>query len=1110
VYQAFEVELPLRVFFEKPTVAGLADFLTSAAVAGEEVARPPLVPVSRQGQLPLSFAQERLWLLEQLDPGGTAYSMPAAFRLSGALNLSALEQSLFQLLQRHEVLRTSYAVVNEQPVQVIASGANCSLPVIDLEAHSPDEQESAVRQQIQEEHNRPFDLAQGPLFRVNLLRLASEEYVLLLVLHHSIADGLSLNILYREVATGYEAACHGEGGHRPPLPIQYADYAVWQRQCLQGAALDLLLSYWIKQLEGAPPLLALPTDFPRPPLQTHRGAHHSIQLPEPVVSSLRALSQAEGVTMFMTLLAAFVLLLSRHAGQEDIVVGTPVANRPRPELEEMIGLFLNTLVLRTNLAGDPTFRELLRRVQEICLGAYANQELPFERLVEALQPERDLSRTPLFQVFFNFVDVSEMTWTLPGLTVSPLRGAHETEKFDLTLYVFLTGTGATVRWSYNSDLFDASTIAWMADQYQTVLRHLHETPENPISTVAVLREEDRARLLAPLACDCITQPFVAFPETALAQSIPTRFEAQVHQRPDQVAVQTSQYRWTYEEVNRRANQIAHTLLAQKFPAETRVALLCAHDAPMVTAIVGVLKAGYAYVPLDPSFPPARLETIVSDAQVQAVLTESAYLPVALMLGEAAGQVLTVDEALDETNTRNPQHLVSPDILAYVLYTSGTTGVPKGVMQSHRHVLHHIRVYTNNLHLRAEDRLTLLASYGFDAAVMDLFGALLNGATLYPLNLKEADPATLSAWVQHHAITLYHSTPTVFRYWTTALNGFAPLPALRLIVLGGEAASLADFEAYQRHFGPDCLFVNGLGPTESTVSLQFVADHTTKIIGQTVPVGHPVEHTEVTLLNQEGQETEVYGEIAIRSPYVAIGYWQQPELTQRVFDPATEPGRARRYRTGDMGRRRSDGSLEFMGRKDTQVKIRGYRIELREIEAVLRQQPAVQEAVVLCREDTPGEKYLVAYVVAVKEHLASSELRAAIAVQLPEYMLPAVFVLLETFPLTPNGKIDRKALPTPEAADRTHGTNYVAPRTVLEELLVDVWQEVLQVERIGIHDHFFELGGHSLLATRVIARLRNVLDLDIPLRSLFEQPTVAEFAMAIDLQLGRLFPGLGNG
>ena len=525
---------------------------------------------------------------------------------------------------------------------------------------------------------------------------------------------------------------------------------------------------------------------------------------------------------------------------------------------------------------------------------------------------------------------------------------------------------------------------------------------------------------------------------------------------------------------------------------------------MVAAIFGVLKAGYTYVPLDPSFPQARLETIVADAQVQAVLAESAYLPLARMLGEAAGQVLTIDAAWDQANTRNPQHRVSPDTLAYVLYTSGTTGVPKGVMQSHRHVLHHIRVYTNNLHLRAEDRLTLLASYGFDAAVMDLFGALLNGATVYPLNLKEADPATLSAWVQQHAITLYHSTPTVYRYWVQYLDGRVDLPALRLIVLGGEAATRADFEAYQRHFGPDCVFVNGLGPTESTVSLQFMADHTTTIIGQTVPVGHPVEHTEITLLNQEGQETEVYGEIAIRSPYVAIGYWHQPELTQTVFDPATEPGRARRYRTGDLGRRRSDGSLEFMGRKDTQVKIRGHRIELGEIEAVLRQQPAVQEAVVLCREDTPGEKYLVAYVVAVEEHLAPSGLQAAISAQLPEYMMPGAFVLLEALPLTPNGKVDKRALPVPEMADRTQGMTYVAPRTALEELLVEVWQEVLKVDRIGIHDNFFELGGHSLLATRVIARLRNVLDLDIPLRTLFEQPTVEQLAQGLDTLLTAIF------
>lgn len=1106
IYQAFEVELPLSVFFEQPTVAGMADFLTKVTVAGEAVARPQLLPVSRKGRLPLSFTQESLWLLEQLDPGGTAYSMPAAFRLSGALNLSALEQSLFQLLQRHEILRTSYsAVADEQPVQVIASGKEFSLPVIDLETHSPDEQESAVRQQIQEQRNRPFDLAQGPLFRVSLLRLASEEYALLLVLHHSIADGLSMNILYREVATGYDAACHGETVKRPPLPVQYADYAVWQRQRLQGTALDSLLTYWTGQLAGAPPLLALPTDFPRPPIQTHRGADHFLQLPESLVSSLRALSQAEGVTMFMTLHAAFVLLLSRHVGQEDIVVGTPVANRPRPELEGMIGLFLNTLVLRTNMSGDPTFRELLRRIRKVCLGAYAHQELPFERLVEELQPERDLSRAPLFQVFFNLFDITETTLTLPGLTVSPLPGTHETTKFDFTLYVLLTGEGATVQWSYNSDLFDASTIAWMADQYQTVLMHLHATLDYPISRVSLLQEEDRARLMVPSDPVSPTQPFAAFPETAVAQSIPARFEDQVHQRPDQLAVHTPQYQWTYEEVNRRANQIAHTLLSRRFPADTRVALLCAHDAPMVAAILGVLKAGHAYVPLDPSFPPARLETIVADAGAQAVLAESTYLPLAHKLGEAAGQVFNMDEAFAQANTRNPQQ-VSPDALAYVLYTSGTTGVPKGVMQSHRHVLHHIRVYTNNLHLQAGDRLTLLASYGFDAAVMDLFGALLNGATLYPFNLREAEFTTLSAWIKQHAITVYHSAPTVYRYWIDALQEGPTLPALRLIVLGGEVATRADFEAYQQYFGPNCLFVNGLGPTESTVSLQFVADHTTKIIGQTVPVGFPVEHTEITLLSQDGKEAEVYGEIAIRSPYVAIGYWHQPELTQKAFDPPMEAGNARLYRTGDMGRRRYDGSLEFMGRKDTQVKIRGYRIELGEIEAVLRRQPAVREAVVLIRDEDVEDGQLVAYVSIEAGHsFDQAGLRESLQKLLPGYMVPSVFVGVEAFLLTPNGKIDRKALPAPEAADRTHGASYVAPRTVLEELLAEVWQEVLKIDRIGIHDNFFELGGHSLSAIRVIASLRDKLDLDIPLRSIFEYPVIAQLTLDIVAQLADIFP-----
>jgi amino acid adenylation domain-containing protein len=956
-----------------------------------------------------------------------------------------------------------------------------------------------VHRQVDEEANRPFDLAQGPLFRSNLLMLGEQEHVLLITMHHITSDGWSMGVFFHELALLYNAFVAGKPSPLPELPIQYADFALWQRQWLQGAALDALLSYWTEQLADAPRQLDLPTDFPRPPVQTHRGGHHVVQLPESVVSSLRALSQSEGVTIFMSVLAAFALVLSRHTGQEDIVVGTPVANRPRLELEGMIGLFLNTLVLRTKLSGDPTMRELLRQVRKVCLGAYAHQELPFERLVEALQPERDMSRTPLFQVFLNLVDLSETTLNLPGLTVSPLGGAAQAAKFDFTLYVFLTGTRGTVRWNYNRDLFDASTIAWMAEHFHAVLTHLPEILDNPISSVSLLRKEDRARLRGPTDLVCPSEPFVAFPETALEQSLPARFEEQAHERPDQLAVHTAQYQWTYGAINRRANQIAHTLLSRRLPAGARVALLCAHDAPMVAAVLGVLKAGYTYVPLDPFFPPARLESIVTDAGALAVLTESAYLPLARKLGGAIGQVLTLDEAFAQAKTSDPQHRVSPDTLAYILYTSGTTGVPKGVMQSHRHVLHHIRVYTNNLHLRAEDRLTLLTPYGFDAAVMNLYGALLNGACLYPLDLREADPATIPAWMEQHAITIYHSTPTVYRYWTRTLEEGPTLPACRLIVLGGEAATRADFEAYRRHFGRDCLFVNGLGPTESTVSLQFVADHSTEIIGQTMPVGYPVEHTEIALLDQDGKETAVYGEIAIRSPYVAVGYWHQPELTQKAFDSPSEPRGARLYRTGDMGRRRFDGSLEFMGRKDTQVKIRGFRIEVREIEFVLGQHPAIGGVVVVTGEDRHGNTHLVAYLVINEAPSPSiSDIRSFLKQKLPEYMIPSAFMFMDALPSTPNGKVDYRSLPMPDFERSQLETKYVAPRTPVEKALAKIWGEVLALERIGVHDNFFELGGHSLKAAQVVSRTRDNFGIELPLLRLFETPTIAGLTELIEM------------
>ena len=1110
VQQQCHLDISLKDFFENPTVAGLGEKLSAIRKETSHLPRPPLQPVVRSSPLPLSYSQQQLWLVDQLDPASTTYTLLYAWRITGPLREEILERSFNALIERHEALRMYVVEDNGKPRQAFIPQLSLTLPVIDLQMVPQAEQKQACHARIREAKAQPFNLKQGPLIRTALYRLAPDEHLLVLTLHHIVTDGWSMDILFTELRHLYEAFGQGHSSTLTPLAIHYADFAVWQRACLHEDILQRLLTYWTTRLADAPANFVLPTDYPRPTIQTSRGGSLTRQLDTGLLESLKTFCRTEGVTMFMTLLSVLQVLLARHSGQKDILVGTPVAHRNHLKLEGIVGIFLNTLVLRTDLSGTPTFRELLSRVKETCLGAYAHQELPFEKLVETLHPVRDLSRTPLFQVFFNLVDVTHGRLTLPALTLQSVGSQEENSaKFDLTLYVFLTEDLAWLTWNYNTDLFYPTTIAWLFDHFETLLKGLLQNPDAPISTVSVF--EDAAQSFPHSTLPVVVPPlptFSPFHNLEGDLSLSKRFEQMVACYPQQIAIHTAETSWTYAELNRQANRVAHTLL-NVLPDQTTpipVGLLCAPGAPMLAGLLGILKTGHPYVPLEPTLPMGRLETIASDATITIILCSPGTMERAASFRQLGYQIIPLDDQYlvqEETNIPAP---VSPNALAYILYTSGTTGVPKGVLQNHRNVLQHIRIYTNNLKIGPHDRLTLLASFSFDAAVMDIFAALLNGATLYPFNLREASFEELTPWLKQQAITIYHSTPTLYRYWLKPLSSSPTFPALRLVVLGGEEATCADFEAYQRHLGPDCFFVNGLGPTESTVSLQYIGCHATKLLSQTVPAGYPVDETEVALLDEAGQVTEIFGEIALRSPFVAIGYWQRPELTQRAFRESPYPGGARQYCTGDLGRYRPDGSLEFMGRKDGQIKLRGYRIELGEIESVLTQHPAVSNAIVLCREDTAGEKQLVAYVLlAIETSLESASLRAHLQTKLPDYMQPAAFVVLDAFPLTPNGKVDWRALPAPDQTHRVQATAYVSPRTPLEDLLADLWRDLLKVDQISVHDNFFALGGHSLLVTQVIGRLRNMLELDLPVRILFEHPTVAEFAMAIDSQLGATFP-----
>ncbi len=1055
---------------------------------------------SKRQFFPLSFAQQRLWFLNQFEPNSGFYNISGAVRLTGLLNVTALEQSINEIIRRHDALRTNFVTVEGQPVAAIAEIRNLTLPIVDLRSLPESEKEFSTQRLATQEAVRPFDLATEMLVRTRLLQLGEAEYVLLLTMHHIVSDGWSMGVLVRELTALYSALCSGKPSMLPELPIQYADFAVWQRHNLVGGVLESQLTYWKQQLDGAPTLLELPADRPRPAVQTFQGAHQSLALSKELSTAIATLSQREGVTLFMTLLAVFGTLLYRYTGQSDILIGTPIANRNHAQIEGLIGFFVNTLVLRTNMSGNPSFRELLSRVREMALGAYAHQDLPFELLVEALQPERDLSRNPLFQVMFNLLNFAEERIELPGLTVKNLSAPEElASKFDLTLYVVQQNERIHLKLVYNTDLFEQAQIVEMLGHFCTLLENIIANPEQPITTLPLLTEAERSQRSTRCNLIRLTQPFVEFNFEEIELSICDRFEQQVKKYPKNIAVKTKKYEWTYEELNAAANRVAQTVFSMTGRDTERVALLFEHDAPGIAAILGILKAGKTYVPLDPSYPQERLAYILADSQASVILTNNVNLVLAQALNRENFYLINIDEVVNNTSS-NTNLEILPETIAYILYTSGSTGQPKGVFQNHRNVLHHIRTYVNNLQLGSHDKLTLFSSYSFDASVMDIFGALLSGATLYPININEVGMVNLSEWLIQQEITIYHSTPTVYRYFVNTLTRKDKFPKLRLVVLGGEEVFKQDIELYKQHFDSECILVNGLGPTESTLSLQYFLNQQTEITRNLVPVGYPVNDTEILLLNQAGEQLAVYGigEIAIASPYLALGYWQKPEMTQAVFLSDPQRSNRRIYCTGDLGRLLPDGSIAFVGRKDFQVKIRGYRIELSEIQTQLLEIPEVKEAIVVARVEVSGDKRLVAYLVPNQESVPTiSELRHFLKQKLPEYMVPSAFVFLDALPLTPNGKIDKRLLPVPNVSQKSSEVNFVPPRTHTEKNLAAIWAKVLGLEQVGIYDNFFELGGHSLLAIQVMARLRSTFCVELSLRCLFEFPTVAELAEHIE-------------
>jgi amino acid adenylation domain-containing protein len=1192
---AFQVELPLYRLFENPTVAGLAAVIAAAQAADIGRPAPPIQPVPRAAALPLSFAQQRLWFIDQMEPESPVYLLPGAIRLSGQIDLAALRQSFAAVVARHESLRTTFTTIDGRPVQVIAPALALPLPLVDLQPLPAPEREDTAARLAAREARRPFDLARGPLLRTTLVRLAPAEHVLLLTMHHIISDGWSIGVFMHDLSALYNARATHTSPALPALPIQYADYAAWQRAWLQGTSehgdreqgvsdsasavpnpqspLLAQLAYWTRQLAGVPQALALPTDRPRPAIAALQGRRHALRLAPALADALAALGRRADVTLFMALLAAFQTLLARYSGQEHLLVGVPIAGRTRAETENLIGCFVNTLALRGDLSGNPSFGALLGRVRAVCLGAYAHQDLPFERLVEELQPDRDLSRAPLVQVVFALQNAPMPPMTFPAFTVEPIEIDSEMVKFDLTLTLTPVEQGLVGSLGYATELFDEATISRMVGHFQNLLEAAAAQPELALADLPLLNDAERQQLLLAWNATTVQYP----PDECLHQLV----EAQVARTPDAVAVAfdetnderrktkaddsdssfglrpSSPRQLTYAELDRRANQLARHLRRLGVGPERRVGICLERSIELMVAVLGVLKAGGAYVPLDPAYPADRLAFMLEDARAQVLITTNlqdtatwgdadptiAQLPVSVSPDRRVSCVVvdlratwgSIALELDE----RPLSGVTADNLAYVIYTSGSTGQPKGAMIPHRGIVNRLRWGQDAYGLTPDGCVMQKAPFSFDASIWEIFWPLSTGARLVLARPGgQQDSAYLVDLITRQQITIAHFVPSMLQFFLSEPS-VETCRSLRRIFCGGEPLP-GELAERCRALLAVSLY-NQYGPTETSVNATFWPCDREQP-RHIAAIGRPIANMQAYVLDAWLQPVPigVAGELYLGGTGLGRGYLDRPDLTAERFVPnpflATNDDRrttndeaearplvlrpssfVRLYKTGDLVRYRPDGAIEFLGRIDHQVKLRGYRVELDEIAATLDRHPEVRECVVVAREEQPGDVRLVAYVVliaderqrtkdqgadssvVVRPSSLANELRAFLAERLPNFMVPSAFVALAALPLGPTGKVDRRALPAPDHARPGLDTPFAAPRTPTEALLAGIWAEVLGLERVGIHDNFFALGGHSLLATQAIVRMRDALRVALPLRSLFEAPTVAGLAQAVNLR-----------
>ena len=1097
IKEAFHVEVALRRLFETPTVAGLSDAVSMVVDKKQGASPEQTATGSGEEGFPLSFAQQRLWFLNQLEPESPAYNIMFVIRLIGHINTDALEKSISEVLKRHEVLRSVFSAVTDEPVQRINHSAVFTLQQVDISNLPEQQREPEAKLLAREELSRVFDLEAGPLLRAVLAHLKPQEHILILTVHHIVYDAWSTGILYRELSAYYEAFAKGLPASLPELPMQYAEYAFWQRKWLDGEKLEEQIRFWKEHLRDLTPL-DLPADHPRPEVQTFNGAKCAFHLPADVTDALRGLSRKERVTMFMALLAAFQVMLHRHTGQSDIAIGTPIANRNLAAIEGLIGFFVNTLVIRTDTSGNPAFRELLARVRNVLLDAYSHQDLPFEKLVEELKPRRDLSRNPLFQVLFTLQNSPVSNLELAGLTVSRMELEYTRTRFDLEVHLSEEADGLRGAFIYNTDLFDAATISRMAGHYQMILKGIAADPDQRLSELPLLTDTERHQLLAEW-----NETKMDYPRDACVHDL---FQEQVQRTPEAVAVIFGDERLTYTELNDKANKLARFLRKAGAGPEILVGICAERSVDMVICVMGVIKAGGAYVPLDPEYPKERLGFMLEDSGALLLLTQTSL---AEKFPENKANVISLDQAwrvIENESTQNLSETASSGNLAYVLYTSGSTGRPKGVAMQHRPLCNLISWQIRTSALSPGAKTLQFAPLSFDVSFQEIFSTLCSGGTLVVASRElRRDPVSLLHYLDNESVQRLFLPFVALQQIAEVADWYDSFPhGLREVITAGEQLRITPSITKMFERLADCRLYNQYGPTESHVVTSFQLSGPPVEWPALPPIGRPISNAEIYLLDGDYNPVPrgCAGELYIGGECLAREYINRPGLTREKFlhHPFSSDPEARLYKTGDIARYLSDGNIEYLGRCDDQVKVRGYRIEPGEIESLLEQHKAVREAVVTVKVDDAGEKRLFAYMVLHDNYAADDRaIRRFLMDRLPDYMVPSVIVMMPSMPLTPSGKIDRRALPVPERNTAVPEKHHVAPRSMLEVRLTEIWEKVLDVRPVSITDNFFEIGGHSLLIMRMISEIRKATGVNLTVLAFFQAPTIAQMASIIHRQ-----------